>query len=84
MKKVRKTLNQREYDLYLAIKSFINKNGYSPSYRELLDFNIYKSLSSIMETLNKLYDLDIIEVARDEEGKIKSRTIRIKDRRDIK
>lgn len=77
MKKVKTTLNKKEYELFMAIKNFIEINNYSPSYRELLQFDIYKSISSICETIVKFAELGYIKVEIDENGRIKSRTIRL-------
>lgn len=76
-KKVKKNLNKKEYELYMIIKDYIENHNYSPSYRELLELSDYKSLSSILETLIKFEELGFIKLARDEKGRIKSRTIRI-------
>lgn len=77
MKKIKTTLNKKEYELFMKIKEFIEKNNYSPSYRELLQFDIYKSISSIYETIVKFAELGYIKVEIDKNGRIKSRTIRL-------
>lgn len=77
MKKVRKTLNKKEYDLFYLIKHYIEKNNYSPSYRELLELSDYKAISTIYQTILKFEDLGYIKVDRDKNERIKSRTIRL-------
>ena len=72
-------LNEKEYELYMIIKKYIEENNYSPSYRELTELGEYKSVSSIMLTLLKFEDLGFIKLARDEKGNVKSRTIIIID-----
>lgn len=76
-KKVSKNLNKKEYNLYFILKEFIEKNNYSPSYRELLKLSDYTSVSTIYQTILKFEDLGYIKVDKDENGRIKSRTIRI-------
>lgn len=83
-KKIRIMLNKREYELYMAIKNYIEKHNYSPSYRELLNLCSYKSISSIMETLIKLEDLGFIITSKNKNGRIKSRTIRVVYTSDIR
>lgn len=76
---------EKEFELFESIEKFIKDNNYSPSYRELLDMNIYTSLSTIQEKLLKFEDLELIEIAKDKKGRIKSRTIRLLcDAKDIK
>ena len=76
-KKIYVELNKNEYELYKIIKNYIEKNKYSPSYRELVNLSNYKSLSSIMLTLLKFEELGFVELGRDKNDRIKSRTIRL-------
>ena len=78
-KKIKPELNKKELDIYYELKKYIDKNGYSPSYRDLLRTNIYKSIGSIQETIIKLLELRFIDAKISINGNILGRTIKIID-----
>lgn len=79
-----KKINQKNLDVYLFLKEFIKENGYSPSYREILNGTNYKSTASIKDTLNKLYDLKFIKVKKDEKGGIITKSVKIIEDENVK
>ena len=74
-----KKLNQMNLDVYLYLREFENKNMYCPSYREIQENTNYKSVASIKSVIDKLEDLGMITTARDENGNILARTIKVID-----
>lgn len=65
-------MTNKQEELYIAIKEFINKNGYSPTVRELGELTNIKSPAT---TYGKLIILKRKGYITYEEGK--SRTIKI-------
>jgi len=54
-----------------GIKDYINKNGYSPSLRELAEICKYKSISTVFNHLRTLEKEGLIVVGREKRRAIK-------------
>ena len=79
-----KKLTNMNLDVYLYLKEFEKENQYCPSYREIQENSNYKSIASIKQAIDKLEDLGMISTARDKNGNILARTIKIIDNEDTK
>lgn len=66
------TITRTRYDVYKAIKEFIEENGYSPSIRELCEITGKESTATIKFFLDRLRKDGIISFVTG-----KNRTIRI-------
>lgn len=51
---------KRQKKLLNFIKDFIEKNGYSPSYREIMNGLGYKSLGTVSQHINALIERELI------------------------
>lgn len=65
-------LTEKQKNILKLIKKYIEKNGYSPTLRELCDLTKLKSTSSIYSHLNKLQEAGYIKKERGE-----ARTLRV-------
>ena len=74
-----KKLTQMNLDVYLYIKEFEKEHKYCPSYKEIQENTNYKSLGSIKQAIEKLEDIKMITTARDINGNVISRTIKVID-----
>lgn len=72
-----KKLTQMNLDIYLYLEEFEKNKGYCPSYREIQENTNYKSVASVKQAVDKLEELKMIKTARDENGNILARSIRI-------
>lgn len=71
-----KKLTNMNLDVYLYLKDFEKKYHYCPSYREIQKNTNYKSIASVKQAIDKLEELKMVEVIRDEKGNILARTIK--------
>jgi SOS-response transcriptional repressor LexA len=53
-------MTKRQHDYYVAIKAFIEKNGYSPHYQEIADLVGIKSLTSVAHACDRLAALGYV------------------------
>lgn len=53
-------MNGKRKEILDYIISYVNKNKYSPSYREIVDNTSLKSVSSVNMYLNDLQDLGLL------------------------
>ena len=74
-----KKLTQMNLDIYLFLKDFENRYAYCPSYREIQQNTNYKSVASMKQAIDKLEELGMIKTARDKNGNILARTIKVID-----
>lgn len=65
-------MTRSQYNVYKVVKEFIEKNGYSPSVREICEILGYKSPASAEAHLQKLKDKGYITFVEN-----RNRTIRI-------
>lgn len=77
-------ISGKEYDLYKKIKDYIEKNNFSPSFREMLDMSNFKSVSSIKQKIDKLEKIGLIATSRNASGNLIARTIKILDTNETK
>jgi SOS-response transcriptional repressor LexA len=74
-----KKLTQMNLDIYIFLQEFEKEHGYCPSYREIQETTNYKSVSSVKQAIDKLEDIGMITTARDENGVVLARTIKVVD-----
>lgn len=67
-----KDLTPKQLKIYRIIKDFIDRNGYSPSVREIANFANLSSPATIQEHIKKLKDKGYITYIEN-----KTRTIRV-------
>ncbi len=65
-------INDCQIKIYKALKKYYQKNGYSPTIRELQKLCSYKSTSSIHSHLKRLEEAEYIKIE-----KYKSRAIKL-------
>ena len=70
-----KELTPKQLKIYTIIDDFINKNGYSPTVREIMEIAGLTSPATIQEHLQKLKNKGYITYVKE-----RPRTIRIKEK----
>lgn len=74
-----KKLTQKNLDMYIFIKEFVEENGYCPSYREIKEGTNYKSIASVKQAIEKLEEIKMLKTGRDENKNMLARSIKIID-----